>query len=190
MPPQDYETGPGPIDRPGGSGALRAVGIVLVALGGAVVLVCAGGAYWLSQNESVRAGFDALVAARDAPGAEELRSAGCDEAMIMESAVFLDMAERFAEMFGEKLIEDEDRAGLEGIPSVFVVCSFNVSPGLDCDEVSRIYREAANPTEPFVAQVASAGNDDVCQEVFAADGESLGDLDSWGEPGDDATDSL
>ncbi|MCP5060457.1 MAG: hypothetical protein GY937_27480 [bacterium] len=181
MPPQDFETGPGPIDRPGGSGALRAVGIVLVALGGAVVLVCAGGAYWLSQNESVREGFDALVAARDAPGAEELRSAGCDEAMIMESAVFLDLAEGFADMFGEELVEEEDREELEGIPSVFVVCTFNTTPGLGCDDVSRIFREAAGPTEPFVAQVTGAGNNDVCQEVFGANGESLGDLDGWGD---------
>ena len=92
MSQEDYRTGPGPIDPRGGGGALRTVGIVLVVLGGAALLVCAGGAYWLAQNETVRAGFDAIVASRNAPGAEELRAAGCDEAMVMDSAIFLDMA--------------------------------------------------------------------------------------------------
>ncbi|MCP5064961.1 MAG: hypothetical protein GY946_00220 [bacterium] len=181
MPPQDYETGPGPIDKRGGSGALRAVGIVLVALGAAVVLVCAGGAYWLSQNETVRASLDALVSARDAPGAEELRSAGCDEAMIMESAVFFEMAEGLAEMFGEEFSEGEAGEELEGMPSVFVVCTFNGDTQLSCEEVARIYRESAAPADLYVAQVTSGVAGETCQEVFGADGEPLGNLESWGE---------
>lgn len=179
MSQEDYRTGPGPIDPRGGGGALRAVGIVLVALGGAALLVCAGGAYWLAQNETVRAGFDAIVASRDAPGAEDLRAAGCDEAMVMDSAIFLDMAEGLAEMFGEESVGSEAREEMEGIPSSFVVCTFSGTAQLGCEDVARIYREATGPVEPFVAQVSRAGHREVCQEVFGADGGSLGDLESW-----------
>lgn len=186
MPEEDYRTGPGPIDPHGGSGALRAVGIVLVALGGAAVLVCAGGAYWLAQNETVRAGFDALVAARDAPGAEELRAAGCDEAMVMDSAVFLDMADGLAKIFGGETVTTDVREVMDGIPATFVVCTFSGTAQLGCDDVGRVFRDATGPVEPFVAQVSRANTREVCQEVFGADGESLGDLESWLEKFDDS----
>ncbi len=161
--------GPGP--RAGGG--LRVVGIVLVVLGAAVVLVCAGGVYWLSRNPALREGFEAIAASKDAPGAAALRELGCEQAMVLDPAVFLRMVAGVSDQLGG-LREQIDQ---ESLPSTMVICNGTGSTPLDCDQVARTYIEAvASVPGEFLVQVASGG-DDACQVVYAADGTRLGSLD-------------
>ncbi len=179
----DFDTGPGPIDSRGGSGSgtFRAVAIVLVALGGAFVLVCAGGVFWVMQNEAVREGFTALTEAADAPGAEALREAGCEQAMIVDSAVFLRVAAGMAEALGEEDPALTDGEASELMPAVFAICTFAGSPTLGCADVARIYREETGSAELMVAQVSQGTGVDSCQEVFDGEGNALGEFDAWVE---------
>lgn len=179
----EFETGPGPIDPKGGGGTLRAIGIALVVLGATVVLVCAGGAFWLAQNDSVREGFESIVASRDAPGAEELRGAGCDEAMVMEPQVFAKMAEGLAGALGQQSPFEQSDA-LDEMPGLFVVCTVTGSSGMTCAEAARVFREATGWDQPFMAQVARGG-EEPCQEVYDGQGNLVGDLSEWFEAQDE-----
>ena len=167
---------PDPIDggpRRGGGG-FEVVGIVLLVLGATMVLVCAGGVYWVSQNEAVMEGLESITASVNAPGAEELRQAGCTEAMVLDPQVFFRMAGSLSD---EIALDEADTEGL--LPGVLVSCTAAGDTQLDCDEVARIYRGAvADPGAPFMTQVAS-GSSDPCQEVYAADGTHLGTLEEW-----------
>lgn len=168
---------PDPIDPGprGGAGGFRVIGIVLVVLGLGMVLVCAGGAYWLSQNEAFREGFESIVASQDAPGTQELRDLGCDQAMVLDPAVFF----RMAAGFSEELADLEAEAAREGFPKLFIICSTGGGAGISCSQVAETYVAAVGRAEDsFMAQVA-AGGSDPCQEVFAADGTSLGSLADW-----------
>ncbi len=169
---------PAPIDPgPGrsGGGGFRVVGIVLVVLGLGMVLVCAGGVYWVSQNEAVMEGLQSIADSQNAPGTEELRAAGCDQAMVLDPTVFLRMAAGFSDEFDE--LQQANVA--DEMPSTIVICNATGSGAPSCPDVARVYVESVGSAEgPFMVQVASGGSDP-CQEVYAADGEGLGDLESW-----------
>ncbi|MAE97199.1 MAG: hypothetical protein CL910_21320 [Deltaproteobacteria bacterium] len=170
--PDPIDPGPG-----GGGGGFRVVGIVLVVLGLGMVLVCAGGAYWLSQNEAFREGFESIAASQNAPGAQELRDLGCDQAMILDPAVFFRMAAGFSEEFGELGEEAES----EDFPSLFVICNTGSGATISCSQVAETYVGAVGRAEDsFMVQVASGGSDP-CQEVYSADGSSLGGLADWSQ---------
>ena len=177
--PAPIEPGPGR----GGGGGFRVVGIVLVVLGLSMVLVCAGGVYWVSQNEAVMDGLQSIADSQTAPGTEELRAAGCDQAMVLEPAVFLRMAAGFSDEFDEL----QQQSVAEEMPSTIVICNATSGSAPSCGDISRIYLEAVGAAEgPFMVQVASGGSDP-CQEVFGPDGSALGDLEAWvGSRGDDA----
>lgn len=169
---------PDPIDggprRGGGGGGFKVIGIVLLVLGVMMVAVCAGGVYWISQNEAMMEGLESITASVDAPGAEELRQAGCTEAMVLDPQVFFRMAGSLSDEI------DLDEVETEGLlPDLLVSCTAAGDTTLTCDEVARIYREAvSDPGGPFMTQVAS-GSSDPCQDVYAADGTHLGTLEEW-----------
>jgi len=169
--PDPIDPGPG-----GGGGGFRIVGIVLLVLGVAMIAVCAGGAYWLSQNEAVMDGIESLTASINAPGTEELRAAGCTEAMVLDPKVFF----RIVGSLSEELDLDEGELD-EVLPESLVNCTSAGDAALDCDAVAAIYVAAVSDLAgPFMAQVTS-GSTEPCQRVYAADGTPLGSFAEWTE---------
>ena len=168
--PAPIDPGPG-----GGGGGFRIVGIVLLVLGVAVFAVCAGGAWWLSQNEAVMDGLESITASISAPGTDELRAAGCSEAMVLDPGVFFRVAGELSQELGE--LAEGEAEGL--LPDALVNCTTSADTDLTCDEVAEVYRAAVpDLAGPFMAQVTS-GSADPCQQVYAADGASLGSLEEW-----------
>ena len=133
------------------------------------------GAYWVSQNEALREGFGAIAESQNAPGAEELRAAGCDQALILDPTVFLRMAAGFSESMAD--LDDPEIA--EKFPETMIVCNTTSNTSITCADVATTYLAAVGPiTGEFMAQVASGGADP-CQEIYDGSGTLLGTLDEW-----------
>lgn len=155
------------------SGCLIAV---LVVLGVALVgVVAAGvGVYQFSQSEEGKKAFEIVgeswrvqAEARDAPGVEELKAAGCTQAMVMDLS-------RLVALMDE---EDAEPALPEDKPFTMVSCTTR-SETLSCEDVRAVYLAAAPPPQgPYLIQVSvmsfSLEDQTRCQQAFAADGTRL-----------------
>ncbi len=169
---------PEPIGEPGSNksgGGFRTVGIILLVLGVGMVAVCAGGAYWVAQNPAIREGLGAIAEAQNAPGAEELRAAGCDQAVILAPQVFLTMFAGLAESMED--LDDPEVAAL--LPEVAVVCNTTLNTSISCAQVAETYIAAVGTGGgTFMAQVASSGADP-CQDVFDGSGNFVATFEDW-----------
>jgi hypothetical protein len=108
------------------------------------------------------------VAATLAPGAEELRDAGCEEAGVMDTAAIQRLVESI-----EAAQDKGERRPVAPMPPTIVFCQFSFgTPDLDCDDVARVYVGAVErpPTEFAVTVRVKVPRRDVCQGIY--DGEA------------------
>lgn len=158
--------------------------LIAMAVTGVLGLVCGGVVTWLGwkvytnpdvqrAGRAIGEGFEVGQEAVNAPGAAELREAGCDQAMVMRPEHFERIA-RAAEPDGG-LPEGE-----AGFPSM-VLCQYQYGTDetLSCEQVARAYGDAiASPPAEFGVQVQrQASGRPICSGVYAPDGERLGSLD-------------
>ena len=173
---------PGPVGVPptqqqkkGMSGCV----IALLVLGGVLVVMCliGGVAMWrVSQSEDGKKVFSALgkgvqMAQKGltAPGTEELRRAGCSQAMVLETDDIMGVVDIFVDA-GER------QAARQELPEVMVMCQGRVFDDLpDCATVAKTYVEAVHPAAPFNVTVQKQGNNKpICQQRYASDGTPQG----------------
>lgn len=146
--------------RAGLMGALLALAL---GLGGC----CCGDA-----AEMFKGGLELAEGMQNAPGAEQLRGAGCSEAMVMTPEAI----RRFAVAMGA---DEEDLDELDEWKEELVMCTREDSlSALDCPKVARVYAEANDAaSERFGVIVRVNGQEDpVCQGLYNAEGDHLGEL--------------
>jgi hypothetical protein len=119
---------------------------------------------------AVKEGTEIFVEARSAPGTDELREMGCDEAMAIDFDRVLKLAERFND--GGVTVPDEQQ------PDKLVMCQVrraNNAP--TCTAVASTYLAAAPRPKGniWVMTQAQGSNERQCSRMYSPDGKDLGD---------------
>ena len=160
------------------SGCLLALYIML-GIGATLLVVTGIGIFLFARSEQgqklIKVASEGISLARDAaqaPGTNELRAAGCSQAMVMPTA-------RMIELLGE--ISPDARKELPETFNVgtLVLCQLDSSgdTGPDCDQVARIYADAApNAPERFGVMVQPRQGQAKCEGSYGRDGTFLGSL--------------
>jgi len=145
-----------------------------------VVVGLAGTCTWfLATNPEVRK-VGALVgetmklglSGARAPGTEQLREAGCDQAFVMDMRALSEMM---------KELDDEGDIEMQGgdLEQVVVVCHTSQEPPpLECDKVATVYAGAVDNPPPTFGVSVQAGfrRRQVCQGIFRPNGTRVGEL--------------
>ena len=152
--------------KKGGNGCLVALGIV----GGLLLLfaILAGVVLWrvLRTDEAqavIGAVGDATKAVKkglNAPGTEELRKLGCEEAAVIDLADFMQIANRF--------IKDGGAVDPTKVDGRMVTCGLTAfQKDLTCDQVAKAYVAAlgGRSDKPFSLTVQRQGHDRALCEV-------------------------
>jgi hypothetical protein len=141
------------------NGCLIAVGVV-VAIAALTCLVGGVIAWRLSKNPELAKAFGVIgksvklaVDGTKARGAEELRQAGCPQAMVLDAAQMASIVDEFVDAGSTTLhAEHDEDLGL------MVLCQGTLGSSLpSCDDVARVYVKAALPTRPFMVTVQEQG---------------------------------
>lgn len=120
-------------------------------------------------GEAVRIGIEA----QSAPGTDEVRALGCEQAMAFD----IDKLDKMMALL-------DAGAPPKGVFSTMVMCQvgvFGTAPS--CDDVARVYRPAVHPKKPFMASVQhKADHKAKCTAVYDVDGRKLSDVDAGAGP--------
>jgi hypothetical protein len=136
-----------------------------------IILGVLGGLALLMKDPNFKKGISALgkgmkmaEKGMTAPGTEQLRKAGCTQAMALDLSDAMEIVEMFAD------------AGDKGPPDdmgIMVICQGNMFDKLpqDCGALAKIYVDAAHPTKGFALMVQKQGEQKpICQNTYEADG--------------------
>jgi hypothetical protein len=118
-------------------------------------------------GESVRMG----LAATKAPGTDELRAAGCDEAMVMDMRDFMKAV--------SELDKNAEKSPSELDWQTMVICQVRLgSTKLSCENIARVYGKAVPgaPAKFAVGIQVSLPQQDICRGLYGPDGTKLGEL--------------
>ena len=148
---------------------------ILLAIAALGLFTCAGLVLWVSQSEQgrqlrevVRTGYEVGVESTRAPGTEELRELGCNQAMIMSA----EQARAFADA-----VTDQPEEVLEQFPEdlTMVICQLNMFSDAEiaCDEVARTYVSAIEPQGRILVQVQQGRDSAGCTGIYSSTGELL-----------------
>lgn len=175
--------GPGPAyggpppKKSSNRGCIIALGIV-GALALLSVIAVAIIIYSIAQNEEVRKiasavgeGMDIMKEAQNGPGTDELRTLGCDQAMVLDMQRLAKLADDFRDG-GAPMPPD--------MPGKFVMCIVEEAAGApSCDAAAKTFLAAApRPSKRFAVTVeAQRSKNTQCSEVYAPDGKKLGAFD-------------
>jgi hypothetical protein len=176
-----------PPPQPPASSGRKVLFIVLGIIGLIGLVICVVSAYvaYRLKNSELGRNVGEMVQAaakgQQAPGAQALRDRGCTQAHVMDMRPFLKAALEATDA-GAELTEEDLPPGMQ------VTCRVPEGSPLGCDEVAKIYAEAAKPTAHFTVAVLP-GPEASCTEAYTAAGERRqmpdyeGELE--GEPVDD-----
>jgi hypothetical protein len=164
---------PGPPKKKGlSTGCIVALVAVLVFFGSIAAVVMFIG-YRFSQDKDVQNVLGAIgeaatimAEAQSAPGTSELRALGCEQAMAIDPAKMMKIADRLADAGAPPSAAAPD-------VSRIVMCqvsAFSVAP--TCDDAARAYVRGASPTGKFVltVQKGSSGSNKHCSGVYSSSG--------------------
>ena len=177
-PPAGHEPPARPAKK-GPSGCFIAL-MVVVGLGVLGMIALGVVVYSVASQPEFKEMFGAVAGMMNAPGREELRAAGCEEALVMDLRPMAQMARRQAQERGgtEGAPTDAELAEIEELDQVFALCIFDAKePTLDCAAVARAYLGAVPEPPPSVAAVVQRSGQDepVCAQRYDATGRLLGE---------------
>lgn len=163
-----------PSERKPRSGCLTALYIMLGL--GAFILVVGAIGIWLflrsetgrQFTETVSSGIALTTEATRAPGTQELRAAGCSQAMVIPAA-------RMFELLGAAAPEVRAESGAFGEQTV-VMCQLSTADDSapDCADVARIYAAAVpDGPERFGVIVQAQRGGALCDGAYGRDGSRL-----------------
>ncbi|MFW5920530.1 MAG: hypothetical protein ACOCUS_01720 [Polyangiales bacterium] len=158
--------------------------VIALVVSGALVLVCGGVATWLGYEvysnpevqkvgRAVGEGIEVSQEAMNQPGTDELRAAGCDQAMVM-----------LPEHMKRVMRAVEPDGGTQDDPDFppMVICQYQYGGGdtLSCEQVATTYGDAitAPPAELGVQVQRQGGGRPICSGRYGPDGTRLGSLES------------
>lgn len=122
---------------------------------------------------SISEGAVAIQQGMNAPGAAEVRELGCEQAMIVELRVFMDMVAPIVD-------EQPDAADDPALDTMMVSCTtsgFSQPTGPECGDVMRAYVSGAGELardNAFVVVQGGGTGEPYCQGLYAKDGSFIG----------------
>lgn len=120
---------------------------------------------------AAQTGVSVYMEASRAPGTDELRAAGCREAMAIDAAQILEIGREFMDPDGGTAPEDPELAPMT------VVCSIGWRSELDCDQVAQTYLAAVpEGPEPIAVTVTVkrfGGDEQRCAAQYSRQGQRL-----------------
>jgi len=155
--------------------------IALFIVGGLALLLCLGGsvALWLASRtetgrkvlQTVEKSVKLAEKGINAPGAAEMRAAGCPQAVVLDMRDTLDVVSGF---FDAGVMDLE----AEGLQGAVLLCQGPFGSELpDCDGLASVYVEAVAPAQPFMVVVKRQGaRTSNCERRYAADGAFIEEL--------------
>ncbi|MCP4003962.1 MAG: hypothetical protein GY725_07180 [bacterium] len=168
-PTKPERTGPSPV-------------VILLSVFAALLMTCATAGYMFVNSErgqELVKGAQELVElvtqAQNAPGAEELRALGCDQAMIMDVGRMMQILGTLGGVDPPDLGEDVSD------DTLMVLCSMNSSSAgaPTCEQIASTYAAASNATQPFVifaGENEPESSEQACQGLYSPYGELLSEL--------------
>lgn len=155
--------------------------IALSIVGGLAGLVCIGSgvAMWMAARSdtgkkifsAIDQGVKLAEQGVNAPGAAELRAAGCPEALVMDMKAAMAIADSFID------------GGLENdaeLDYISVNCSAPAGSTVtlpSCDDLAPVYAKAAPSERDFVVEVKRQGKQKAeCSKQYSGDGEFIRDM--------------
>ena len=150
--------------------------VALLVVGGLAGLACLVGglALWRASKDpdvqkvlgALGKGADLVLKGAKAPGAAELRAAGCEQALVLPLDEMLALASEF--------VDGGDQEDAE--MGMAITCTTKADVGAPtCRGLAKIYVKAAAPTKPFMVSVQSmAESKSLCDVTFDASGEPRG----------------
>lgn len=157
------------------------LGAVLVLVGGVAAFLFLRSEQGRRMLALARETGELLVEASQAPGMEDLRGAGCEQALAAPAGRVVELLDRF-DPEGGLLAEGRSMLGVSGLGDGTPVVLCMQRPGQagtpDCETAARLYAAAqAAPPERFVVlMVPRRGHLAGCSGVYAPDGTRVGDL--------------
>lgn len=156
--------------------------IALLVVGALAGLVCIGSgiAVWMAARSeagkklisAVDQGVKLAEGGVNAPGAAELRAAGCPQALVMDMKAAMAIADTFVD------------GGLENdaeLDYLSVSCSAPAGSTVklpSCDELAPVYAKAAPSERSFVIEVRRQGSQKPdCNKQYSGEGEYVRDMD-------------
>ena len=143
--------------------------IGLVCVVGAMVIVlsgCCNCEEFGEMKDLVGTGMEVFQQAQSAPGTTELKSAGCENAMVFTPEMFAKFEESMNSMDSANTKNDFPKE------SQIVMCSLpaTISKPPACDLLARVYIEAAKPTLGFHLTVNKTTDDKpICKKNYQPD---------------------
>jgi hypothetical protein len=151
------------------------IGVIVLIVAGVKVTRFVGSEQGQKLIEGMGEAIEMAQESENAPGAAELREAGCDSAMVTTTDAMLGIIGAFA--------DEEDMAEIENIAppgTVWIICNatFGGDP-MDCGDVARIYGEAVPTAEgEILVQAEAAGRPNSrCFGFYAPDGTLIREAD-------------
>ncbi len=162
--------------------AMAAAGLLALVGGGALLLAAGAGLVGLTSTErgqdivrGIAETTELAMEASSAPGTDELRAAGCSQALVSTVGAMVGVVSAF--------VPEDDREDLDlGAhgDEVYVMCQLTPFDDvhLDCAEVARTYGAAVSePPERFVVMVDDLRSDDGdCLGYYDAEGRHVADV--------------
>ena len=180
--PQGGPHGGGPYQPPGFvppkkkgmSGCLLAFLIT----GGLFLVMGIGGGLWFyfSFKDFVDASGDMMgivVKARNAPGTDEVRELGCQDAVALDMKELTKVAQRFEDAMAKRENREPKELDLDGEAAFYVQCS-NPKKKLSCEDVAKTFIKAVEPNGRIVVGVQTGSGSKECTETFDQTGKKLG----------------
>jgi hypothetical protein len=163
-----------PPKKKGMSGCLLAFLIT----GGLFLLMGIGGGIWfyISFKDFVDASGDMMgivVKARNAPGTDEVRELGCQDAVALDMKELTKVAQRFEDAMAKRENREPKELDLDDEAAFYVQCS-QPKKGITCEDVAKTFIKAAEPKGRIVVGVQSGSGTKECTETFDQTGKKLG----------------
>jgi hypothetical protein len=123
---------------------------------------------------------DLTLEAQSAPGADEVRKSGCDEAYAVDTRRLETTMNKLEAEIAKREGRKPRPMEIDAVGDRIVTCVVKSGKMPSCADVAKTYRESAKPTANFLVMVGrNLGDKDVsCAERFAPDGKSLGPADA------------
>jgi hypothetical protein len=159
----------------GSSSALKVLGIIFLVLLLLGIVLVGSCVYCVASNPEVRKVGSVMsemmrlgMEADKAPGAAELRAAGCQDAMVMDMRPLLEKVDALERSGGQANFRRPE----EEWQKTSVFCGFESDATLDCAAVAKTYGAAVEgpPHEFGVAVKVMHSTEPVCQGVYRPDG--------------------
>jgi hypothetical protein len=115
-----------------------------------------------------------MLEAQSAPGASELRDAGCDTALVIDTRRLQQALEKVDSEIAKKEGRKPQAFDLADESGAFIQCQVQSGKPPTCEELAKVYVKATKPKERFMVSAGTQSGSGACSLLFEKDGTSLG----------------